>query len=300
MKDELERDLSFASAWLGGVVAEEEAAWASCVRRAAALGGARLKESAVEGLGLFCARDCEPGDICFAERPCGCVPCVDDVFACDHCLADLENEEVAYRCKACGAPYCRRRCQTDAEKLYHGRLCPGASMAARHFDDHARDASNEFYLLAARLLCAYPNTNFWRQFAKTKYWNTLPRLSFRDLAALQQQMRASYDLLVTLLPATTATFDDYADLLGSLRVNAAHFRNGSVCLYATHSAINHADKPNVAVYYDENKWPGAHCIVVAKEYLTFGDELLVDYLPADRQGKDRENALKDHYGIIPS
>ena len=57
------------------------------------------------------------------------------------------------RCQRCSSVYCSERCLSEAEGLYHRRLCSaGRGRPWVEFERHAREAGKNEYLLAARML----------------------------------------------------------------------------------------------------------------------------------------------------
>jgi len=202
-------------------------------------------------------------------------------------------------------------CYSDAHRLYHKKLCSGRSKTVKAFIEHAHEASNEFFLLAARLLAAYPIRPLLNTFKNACYWSTLCLPEYLEpeddsifRAAVKNHIQTSFNLLLPCLEdkssLRTYDFDEYSRLCGMLRQNAASFRDG-IAFYPFHSAINHSDHPNVRVVYDDSRWPGAHIIVLASTHIEFGAELLVDYFGHDGISQlERTVSLQGQYGISPS
>ncbi|CAK0884009.1 unnamed protein product [Prorocentrum cordatum] len=106
---------------------------------------------------------------------------------CAHCAAPLLAASAARCAAGCPAAYCGEGCRQEAHWAYHEVLCPAANAEWAAFEDHARECSNEYYVLAARAFASLRHAEAaarsgpgapWAAYAARPWWETMRRPSY--------------------------------------------------------------------------------------------------------------------------
>lgn len=155
----------------------------------------------IKGNGLFSCVAAAPGELLIEEEPvCGtAILMFDEDNAADHCMhctVHLPSCNEAVACpNRCGSLYCSTACLEDALWAHHAALCPAKNKSWAAFEKHARECSNEYYILAARSLALVrhqdQNTNHttndnsdtwsampWSCYASRPWWETMRRPAY--------------------------------------------------------------------------------------------------------------------------
>mmetsp|Transcript_79115 Transcript_79115/g.256155 ORF Transcript_79115/g.256155 Transcript_79115/m.256155 type:complete len:195 (+) Transcript_79115:115-699(+) len=156
------------------------------------------------GNGLFARVAAQPGDLIVAEDPvCGTAMLLFGESRpgehCAHCTVRLpRGGTAALPCPTgCDAVYCSEACREDAMWSHHALLCPAVNQAWADFETHARECSNEYYVLAARAFASLRHVDLadgsvpeaeaqpwesmpWAGYAARPWWETMRRPAYTD------------------------------------------------------------------------------------------------------------------------
>lgn len=249
------------------------------------------------------------GTYIFEEYPIGATAIaffdVQDKY-CNNCVTPIES---AIQCpNLCGEHYCSLNCLERANILYHSILCSARNKNFLKYSSIARRSSNEYYIVAARLLAVFPNAP-WLYHYHCPDWTDLKHLSARsDLRAETVEMTV---LLRNALSSIKyhepelITVERLSKTMGMLRVNALglRFTDDTVgfAMYATQSLANHSEHPNCrCVSMSSSSDSGVPCLcgVEAIKRIEPGDELFIDYVVGMKKASfERSSTLKLQYGI---
>lgn len=124
---------------------------------------------------------------------------------CAHCAVPVPDRSAIHRCSGwCDAAYCSARCRELAWEWHHEALCPATNAAWARFLDHAAECSNEYYVVAARLIAALRAKSDdgaesagccdpppWSGYAAPPWWETMRRPRYGSSSASSQGESAS-------------------------------------------------------------------------------------------------------------
>ena len=248
--------------------------------------------------GLFLTNTAvEAGEIVFEEYPVG-TTAVAYFSTRERVCANCVRPVVHTRC-ACGELYCSEQCMDWAARLYHKKLCTATNEFMRQYFEIAERSSNEYYIVAARLLCLFPNAPWLHHFCCPE-WTQLDHESPPE--DLQAETDAMARLLRCALKSDTSP-EVLSRTIGMLRVNVLSLRFEDdmlgFALYSTQSLMNHSADPNCrCVTMSSEASPNNPCLcgIEALRPIQPGEELTIDYL-ANMFGEDRRRVLDKQYGI---
>lgn len=148
-------------------------------------------DDARKGQGLFACREFKAGEALFEENPISGTAIL--LFGekeasdhCDHCTCRLPLTRVVCP-RGCAAKYCSEQCREEAWWVHHEILCTAVSPAWGEFLEHSKACSNEYYVLAARMVtylrhlgeCPVTGTGAptvpWSAYASPPWWETMQR-----------------------------------------------------------------------------------------------------------------------------
>jgi len=269
-----------------------------------AVSNVEMKQSDVDGVGLFAQNDFQPGDLVFLELPLvntkSNLTCVS---VCDHCLKPLVEGSPSFRCpRQCSDLYCSEICMNESEILYHRTLCM-RNPNWNAFIDGARKTSNEYLIMAAKIqVMKMKFIPSWKSFKGKSFETTIRAENGDDQTTFEKHIVSHSLEYLGLLRKIIDCFisdNDWLCLLGMLRMNVVGIQatDAGTCtgfgLYSVHSCLNHNCAPNVQVSLHE-----IGIQVHALNHISQGDELFIDYLcdSSDR----RQQTLLEQYGFICS
>ncbi|CAE8651743.1 unnamed protein product, partial [Polarella glacialis] len=144
-----------------------------------------------KGNGLFAKEAFSEGDVLFEENPvCGTAILMFSekeraAAHCAHCTVHLGTGAEAESCpRHCGLRYCSKECLGEAWWAHHAILCSAVNPAYVAYEEHARECSNEYYILAARALAGLRHKGDdssalhsapWSGYASPLWWETMRR-----------------------------------------------------------------------------------------------------------------------------
>jgi hypothetical protein len=255
------------------------------------------------GDGLFARTVVKQGEMVFEEFPIGGTAIAYFDFQhtyCSNCIRLLEADTVI-SCDTCQSKYCSMGCKQRADGFYHVALC--GSSAFREYTRFATETSNEYYIVAARLLAMFPHAP-WMFHYHCPEWvpedpNELDRMHDLLHASLKESV------VVPMQDVEAVSTDKLARTIGMFRVNSLGLRYDDTAIglavYPTQSIMNHSSDPNCrCVTFCSTEFPDTPCLcgIEALRPIARGEELTIDYVgKTGRSADERTEILASQYGI---
>jgi hypothetical protein len=256
------------------------------------------------------ANSAEVGTILFEEYPIGTTAIAffdDEEGFCKNCIIPLTNRVSCPN--NCGDDYCSKNCFDRANNLYHKILCTTCNPEFLEYTLIARSSSNEYYIVAARLLALFPNAP-WLFHYHCPDWTELdhfssPRALNSETEKMALLLRNGFKRFLSQEDCEKITTDILSRTIGMLRVNVLALRSGEsivgFAMYATQSLMNHSTQPNcrcVSMSSGSESNISCLCGIEAIKRIQPGDELFIDYVAGMKnESALRSSTLRLQYGI---
>lgn len=256
------------------------------------------------------AKSSETGTILFEEYPIGTTAIAffeGEAKFWKNCIIPLTDRVSCP--KKCGDDYCSKNCFDRANNLYHKILCTADNPEFREYTLIARSSSNEYFIVAARLLALFPNAP-WLFHYHCPDWTEL--VHFSSPGALNSEtekmallLRNGFKRFLSAEDCEKITTDTLSRTIGMLRVNVLALRQGEsmvgFAMYATQSLMNHSTEPNcrcVSMTCGSESNLSCLCGIEAIKRIQPGDELFIDYVAGMKnESALRSSTLRLQYGI---
>jgi hypothetical protein len=257
-----------------------------------------------KGNGLFLKSDADPkriGTILFEEFPIGTTAVAFFDHTLNYCANCISPLTVPVPCLyRCGEMYCSANCLNHAA-LYHKILCAARSPNFKLYHSKALETSNEYFIIAARLLVLFPSAP-WLFHFHCPGWTELENSS--GSSELEIQTTVMLELLRgtfndgALGDGGLINYDRLSRTVGMLRVNVLGLLcenlNVGFAMYSTQSLLNHSPDPNCRCV----SITSSLCGIEAVKKIDPGDELFIDYVADMRKlSAKRSRTLGLQYGI---